>query len=547
MPIKSASAQSSSHPWHTSLKAPKNAPPRDAATYPATPLGELAYRFRELYNPAEGFAPPTSKDLAYTAHLIGHLARDMSKTPLHKRSFEDLVRINYIVTPRSIYPTAAFHFTAALSVVSGAFLRAAPRLQPIFNRAWRGGTCENLVHPLQQIALNLAWNGSDTKSIAALVSSAVPSRQRYGVADQCISGSFALLSLAREYDCKKVASILYGEALQMLYDAELRSRAYSLEPLSRPVEYRLGSLFLSDLNRAMISVDSSKYGHAWTPTELEAIDITRSWLEGGSHPIVNFINHGALLIDKGALSSFEKLYQLNGVRNFLRLRLKGADNPWSLAQTIALQSSSPKGGEDIILCAVGSGDHNNAFISRAWEFEAIREQGESEGWRLDFVEVRSADELAFHILRHGERGSRIRVLHYFGHGSPISGEFGQLEKIHRSQLVLRELFSQPKQQELLATIEANVDTVTLHTCGSAQTPIARTRKITNLAEGMYIGTKRQVTIIGLTSQDAFSTLEHKRDRTNRIVFTGKPAWYRAKVLSARPGQTVSTNSGLVSR
>jgi hypothetical protein len=112
--------------------------------------------------------------------------------------------------------------------------------------------------------------------------------------------------------------------------------------------------------------------------------------------------------------------------------------------------------------------------------------------------------------------------------------------------VLRELFSQPEQQELLATIEANVDTVTLHTCGSAQTPIARTRKITNLAEGMYIGTKRQVTIIGLTGQDAFSTLEHKRDRTNRIVFTGKPAWYRAKVLSSRRGSPVPKNSRVVS-
>lgn len=533
MRTQSVSVQSSTRSWHIPLKAPKTTPARDVTTYPATPLGDLAYRFRELWNPTEGFAPPSSKDLAYTATLVGHFAQDISKFPLHKRSFDDLVLINYLATPRRIYHNAELHLTAARSVVYEALLRAAPHLQTIFNRAWRGLPCETTVYPLQQISLNLAWESIDSKPIAALVSTAVPSRHRYTVADEIISGSFGLLSLAREHNCKKAASILHGAALQMLYDAELRGRVFSLEPLARPVEYRLASLFLSDLNRAMISVDSPKCGHAWTPTELEAIDITRSWLEGGSHPILNFINHGALLNELEPRSSFQQLYQHNGVRNFLRLRLKGADNPWSLAQTIALQSSAPHVGEDIILCAVGSGDHNNAFSVRAWDFEAIRKQGEDEGWRLDFVEVRTASELAFHILRHGERGSRIRVLHYFGHGSPTTGEFGQLDKTNRSQLALRELFSQPEQKELLASIQHNVDTVTLHSCSSAHTPSARTRKLANLAEGIYLGTKRKVTVIGLTGDDAFSTLEHKRDRTNRIVFTGKPAWHRARVLSAR--------------
>jgi hypothetical protein len=73
---------------------------------------------------------------------------------------------------------------------------------------------------------------------------------------------------------------------------------------------------------------------------------------------------------------------------------------------------------DLILFAVGSGYHNDAYASREWEAENMGQHVEIEGRELNFVEVQDAQELAFNQLRHGERWTRIRVLLYCGRGSP---------------------------------------------------------------------------------------------------------------------------------
>lgn len=516
-----------------SLKAPKGKTDRDVETYPATLIGELAYRFRELFDRSEAHPPPSSKFLAHTAHLVGALAKELRFSPLHTRSLQDLVLLNYLVTPRELYPQTGPLIKAARETITEQFFSEKKVLQALLKRTWVDGDVPVTTYALQQLALNIAFRSRDHRPFVSLISGATPHAKRYQVSVLSVSGSFALLSLARELGCSKAARVLHGPALPLLLDAENRDRTCSLDPLSRPVEYRFASLFLADLNRVMISHTSEQCGLNWTPTELESIDITRAWLEGSSSPLNNYIAHGSDLTRAATCRSFKALYQGNGVRNFRRLDLYGAEDPSFLRDTLAEQSLQGCPSGDLILCAIGSGDHNDAYSSRGWEFEHVRQQGEIEGWNLDFVEVRDAQELAIHVLRHGQRGSRIRVLHYFGHGSPDSGEFGQLERDGRSQLSLRQLFSGRDEQELLTAIQQYVDTVVLHTCSAAQTPPNRTRKVANLAEGIYTGTQKQVTVIGLTGNDAFHSLEHTRNRNDEVLFLGKPVWYDAKVLRAK--------------
>jgi hypothetical protein len=426
---------------------------------------------------------------------------------------------------------------ATRGIIADRFFSEKKSIQRCLQQAWVGTDIPDIVGTLQQIALNLAFTTKAFQPIATVISGATPSAKRYRTSCFMVGGSLALLSLARELGCKKAAGILFGPAFPLLLHAENAARALSLDPLSRPVEYRFASLFLADLNQSVISHTSKKYGLGWTPTVYESTDMTRAWLEGSSAPLNNYLAHSSALMDPEVCKSFEILYHRSGVRNFRRLELEGAEDPAWLRNALTEQSLQEYPSEDVILCAIGSGDHNDAYASRGWDFEHVRQQGQDDGWEMDFVEVRDAQELAFHVLRHGDRGSRIRVLHYFGHGSRDSGEFGKLDQQGRSQLSLRKLFSGEDEQELLQAIRKYVDTVVLHTCSSAQTPPDRARRIANFAEGIYAGTKKEVTVVGLTGNDAFHALEHKRNRHNEILFLGKPVWYSSKVLRAKRPQT----------
>jgi hypothetical protein len=290
-----------------SLKAPKGKNARNVETYPTSLLGELAYRFRELFDPSEAHPPPSSKSLAHTAHLIGELGRELRVSPLHARPLQDLVLINYLVAPRDLYPQTEPFIKAARGTINEQFLSEKKVLESFLKRAWVDGDTPLTAYPLQQLVLNLAFRSRDYGPFASFISGATPHEQRYQPSTITASGSFALLSLARELGCSKAARILHGPALSLLLDAENRDRACSLEPLSRPVEYRFASLFLADLNRTMITHTSEKCGLTWTPSERESIDITNAWLEGSSSPLNNYIAHASALTDPATCRSFKAL------------------------------------------------------------------------------------------------------------------------------------------------------------------------------------------------------------------------------------------------
>lgn len=75
---------------------------RETGEYPATLLGELAYRFRELYWRTNDHPRPTGGQVAHTAHLVGRLTKELRGTPLPRRTPEELELINYLVTPGRI-------------------------------------------------------------------------------------------------------------------------------------------------------------------------------------------------------------------------------------------------------------------------------------------------------------------------------------------------------------------------------------------------------------------------------------------------------------
>lgn len=519
--------------WADALKAPKHSKlGRDVKDYPSTLLGDLAYCFREAFSRTENHPPPTPQQLAYTAHLVGLFAQEYPRTPLHKRTDSELILINYLVTPRSVWKDAMPLLTATQNIIGDSLLESPKMLAALFRRAWTRGELSSTLYNSQQIALHLGMSESHYAKIGALVSLAAPSRNRYQVSPIEAGGAFALLSLSAELGHDKPRQALKTPGLLSLLHAEGIPGLEVINPLSRPTEYRFVSLYLAELLRAACSLNKIGAPKVFQPNRDESLDITQSWLEGSHFPITNYFRHIDALTDPTLAKTFGTLYNRHGIRNFMRLKLADSDDPWFLARIIAGRAVDITAGSRVIMIAASSGDHNDAYSERAWEFEEVRAAGESQGWQFDYVEVRDSAELAFHILRHQDQGSRVSVLHQLGHGCADSAEFGRLEQDARSQLTRRTLFSDPDQQELCGIASNAVDTWVLHHCSTADNSKGRNRKIANVAEALFTATDRQVNIVGFDGPDAFDSLTHRTNGRNEILFTGKPVWYGVRRFNA---------------
>lgn len=501
---------------------------RDMSEYPATILGDLAFRFRELYWRDRMCPRPTSRQLAQTAHLVGRLAREIRSVPVYQRSPEELELLNYLVTPRGVWPEARPFHHATKQIVGEYFCESGKAISSIFHRAWTKSTTSLRAYHLQQIALNLCTTDESYKQVLTIVGAAIPAPRHYKVSAALSGGAFALISICGEFGDRRTNKLLLTAGINSLSAAESTERLFVVDPLARPTEYRFTSFCFSDLLRAHCGVLTTKLGHPWSPTSEEAIDITRSWFEGGHYPIGNFFANCLAIGEDRHVLTFKKLFHQNGIRNINRLKLSDCDDPWFLARHLAERSADDVAGKDVILVAMSSGDHNDAYSERSWELEGIRVAGEDQGWSLDYVEVRDNTELAYHILRHHERGSRVAVLHQLGHGCSEGAEFGHLEREQRSVLSTPQLCTDRDAVELCAIAREAVDTWVVHGCSSAAENRESRRRLSNFAHALYEALDRDVTVRGLRGQDAFDELAHRRGPDNRVLFTGKPVWFGSK-------------------
>lgn len=507
---------------------------RETGEYPATLLGELAYRFRELYWRTNDHPRPTGSQVAHTAHLVGRLTKELRGTPLPRRTPEELELINYIVTPRAVWGEVRPLHRAVQQTIGESFNESRRAIASLFHRGWSSGTFSVGTYFLQQIAINLACATDVDGHIAKMVGASLPAVAKYDVHPILMGGSFALVSMCGAYGDRKATRLLMRRGLPDLAAAEDYLDGAVIEGLSRPSEFRLSCFFLSDLLRAHMTVDADTVQSSWIPGRNEALDITTSWLEGGRYPIRNMVQHCNELYKHRLFSEFGTLYHQNGVRNFGRLKLDDCEEPWFLMKHLSNRPVAATAGEDIILVAMSSGDHNEAYRERSWELEGIRATGEEQGWHFDYVEVRDSTELAYHILRHHQQGSRVAVLHQLGHGDPAGAEFGYLHREKRSGLEVSALFTNKEHRELCKIARDSVDTWVLHNCSvAAETPGSR-RRLSNLTEALYEATEREISVVGLRGQDAFDALTHRRGSDGKVLFTGRPVWFGAKRLHGRP-------------
>jgi hypothetical protein len=497
--------------------------------YPDSLLGELAYRFRELYWRDYDTSRPSGRHLAQTAHLVGLLSKEFDRVPLYRRSEEELQLINYLVTPRDLWTETKPFYRATNGIIGDSFVRDGKLFSSLFARAWRGGDASVPTYHLHQIAIHLCASDARFDDVSRIVKSATPPATKYSVSAALAGGAFALLSVSATLGDSRAAEVLLTSGLPHLSRAESVDRLFVIDPLSRPTEYRFASFFLADFLRANAEVAARRKGGHVDLTEDELLDITRSWLEGSHFPVHNFLGHSNALFDI-SVPTFQENYRRNGIRNFKRLELSDCDDPLFLARYLAERPDTATAGHDIILVASGSGDHNDAFSARGWEFEGIRSAGYEQGWSFDYVEVRDSAELAYHIVRHRQQGSRVVVLHHLGHGSHVGAEYGRLEGEKRSQIGLSTLFTHPDHRELCSIARDSVDTWVLHHCSIAARTPDSSRRLSNLSEAIYEATDRKVTVTALRGNDAFDELRHVRDSNNRVRFTGKPVWKGASVL-----------------
>jgi hypothetical protein len=502
--------------------------------YPATLLGELAYRFRELYWRNNDHPRPTGSQVAHTAHLVGRLAKELRGTPLPRRTSEELELINYLVTPRAVWSEVRLLHRASQQIIGESFCESRKAIASLFHRGWTSGKLSVAAYHLQQIAINLACATDFDGHIAKTVSASLPAVAKYDVSPVLMGGSFALLSLCGEHGDRRATRVLMRRGLTDLAAAEDYLDGAVIEGMSKPSEFRLACFFLSDLLRAHMTVDADKCASSWIPGRNEALDITTSWLEGGRYPIRNMVQHCNELYQHGLFSEFGTLYHQNGIRNFGRLKLDDCEEPWFLMKHLSNRPIGATAGEDIILVAMSSGDHNEAYRERSWELEGIRATGEEQGWHFDYVEVRDSTELAYHILRHHQQGSRVAVLHQLGHGDPNSAEFGYLHRERRSGLEVSSLFTNKESRELCEIARESVDTWVLHNCSTAAETSGSRRRLSNLTEALYEATEKEISVVGLRGQDAFDALTHRRGSDGKVVFTGRPVWVGAKRLHGTP-------------
>lgn len=515
--------------WKTRLSVPFRTLDRDMAEYPDSLLGELAYRFRELYWRDYDTPRPSGRDLAQTAHLVGLLSKEFDRVPLYRRSEEELQLITYLVTPRELWTETKPFYRATNGIIGDSFVRDGKLFSSIFGRAWRGNDASVATYYLHQIAINICASDGRFDDVSRIVKSATPPATKYSVSAALAGGAFALLSMTATLGDRRAMDVLFTSGLPHLCQAESVDRLFVVDPMSRPTEYRFASFFLADLVRANAEVAARRQGGYVDLTEDELLDITRSWLEGSHFPIQNYLRHSNSLCDI-SVQTFQENYRHRGIRNFRRLELSDCDDPWFLTGYLAERPVTATSGQDIILVASGSGDHNDAFSARGWEFEGIRSAGYEQGWSFDYVEVRDSTELAYHILRHHQQGSRVAVLHHLGHGSHVGAEYGRLDGEQRSQIGLSTLFTQPDHRELCSIAHDAVDTWVLHHCSTAARSPDSSRRIANLSEAIYEATDRKVTVTALRGNDAFDELRHVRDSNNRVRFTGKPVWRGASIL-----------------
>ena len=520
--------------WKSGLSLPKaRARGRDVEEYPTTVLGELAFRIRELYCRDNDHPRPTSVELAQTARLVGLLSQEVQGAPLYKRSPDELELINYLVTPRVLWREVVPFHRAIQTIVAERFAEDGGAIAALLGRAWSGGEGSVSVYYLQQIAIHLCMVGNVHKEVAKVVASSIPSPRRAAMSASLTGGAFALLAMCGQLGEERASRLLLGVGLEALAQAEMVDKLFVLDPLSRPTEYRFASYFLADLLRAHLSVHPKEAGSEWAPTDDEVLDITRSWLEGSHFPVRNFLRHCNALRRDLLAPSLKELYYRNGIRNFLRLELRECEDPWFLMNYLSDRDARATAGRDIILVAMSSGDHNDAFSERSWEYEAIRSAGDSQGWEFDYVEVRDSVELGYHILRHHDQGSRVAVLHHLGHGSREGAEYGHLEREGRSQLDLATLCTNRDHAEVCSIAAAAVDTWVLHHCSTAAPDTDRTRKISNLREALHKATDGKVNVTGLRGNDAFDELTHRRDSRGRVIFTGRAVWMGAQRAQRR--------------
>ena len=517
---------------------------RNLNEYPATILGDLAFRFRELYWRANGHQRPTSGQLAQTAHLVGRLAREIRSVPLYQRTGEELELINFLATPRGVWREVEPFHHAVRQIVGEYFCESDKVISSMLHRAWTRESCSDRLYYLQQIALNLCTADECFKQVLRIAGAAIPSARQYNVSPLMAGGSFALISICVLYGKDRAHKLLLTEGMDSLSAAEAIGRSsvdsigrfFVVDPLSRPTEYRFTSFMFANLLTSHFDVHARRVGCSWEPSFDEALDITRSWFEGGHYPISNFFGSCKALRSDGLYSTFETLYRQNSIRNINRLKLSDCDDPWFLARHLAERPVEDATGRDVVLVAMSSGDHNDAYSERSWELEGIRAAGEEQGWNLDYVEVRDSTELAYHILRHHERGSRVAVLHQLGHGSVEGAEFGNLEREQSSGLLHASLFTNRDAVELCSIAREAVDTWVLHNCSSATDKPIAGRKLSNLAHALYEAMDRKVTVRGLRGMDAFDRLTHRRGADNRVLFTGKPVWFGSKTWKGARSQ-----------
>ena len=172
---QSREAKGKDQDWKTRLSVPFRTLNRDVTEYPDSLLGELAFRFRELYWRDYDTPRPSGGHLAQTAHLVGLLSKEFERVPLYRRSEEELQLINYLVTPRILWAEAEPFHHAVQAIVGDNLARDAKLFSSLFGRAWRGIEASVATYYLHQIAIHLCTCERRYEDVVGIVRSAAPS------------------------------------------------------------------------------------------------------------------------------------------------------------------------------------------------------------------------------------------------------------------------------------------------------------------------------------------------------------------------------------
>jgi hypothetical protein len=522
--------------WAKSLEVPERLAHSTARReFPLTPLGELAFLFQHAFNRDETARRPSSHEVEYASGLVAlmaqHIASEGLFAGLFKFSQDDFRMLNLILMPTDIWPEVREIKTSLEMILADRIVSEGFIVSHLLKVYWTVGYGDSNGKPLQELLLNIGQLDAYVDGVVSIIIEAYRGSNCTKLSPRLLGGALALLAFTHVHGyCHDGPTSLRLASMVLEREAVLCGHGVGNKSAA-PLEYDLTSRLLGDLLIETAKQHAPFNTSQWIPSSTEAMDLASAWLEGSIHPFANFRQHMQWFVEGNTSVLFSELYRRNGIRNFARLRTARAEDPWELVRALAAPPEQVIAGRPVVLCAVGSSDHNSAFMDRGGEFNELWQQSLTQGWEMDFVEVRDVTELALQLTRLEACGSRV-FLHLFGHGDRESLDLSDQARGGPSSLLRRELWTDKDSRELMDVIARCVDSIVLHSCSSASDTGKPDRKVSNLVEAVHRATGRKVTVTGLVTNSCFQHLTPRRDGGGRLVPEVKPVWDGSVTLRA---------------